>query len=64
MGAAGVARVHRESERIGIDILTGVEIEEIVHLFAFAMKHGLGAKDLAETVYAYPTFASDIKNMV
>ncbi|MFQ5775702.1 MAG: dihydrolipoyl dehydrogenase family protein [Kiloniellaceae bacterium] len=38
--------------------------EEIIHLFAFAMKHGLTAKDLAESVYAYPTFASDIKNMV
>ena len=44
--------------------LVGHGAEEIIHLFAFAMKHGLGAHDLAESVYAYPTFASDIKNMV
>ena len=44
--------------------LVGHGAEEIIHLFAFAMKHGLGAQDLAESVYAYPTFASDIKNMV
>jgi glutathione reductase (NADPH) len=38
--------------------------EEIIHLFALAMKHGLGAAALGDLVYGYPTFASDIKNML
>jgi glutathione reductase (NADPH) len=38
--------------------------EEIIHIFALAMQHGLTAEDLANTVYGYPTFASDIKNML
>jgi glutathione reductase (NADPH) len=38
--------------------------EEIIHLFAFAMKHGLTTDDLKDTVYGYPTFASDLKYML
>ena len=37
---------------------------KFVHLFAFAMQHGLTAPQLSDTVFAYPTFASDIKHMV
>ena len=37
---------------------------EVIHLFAFAMKHGVSAEALGDTVYAYPTFASDIKFLV
>ena len=44
--------------------LVGHGAEEIIHLFAMAMKHGLGVQALTDSVYAYPTFASDIKNMV
>jgi glutathione reductase (NADPH) len=35
--------------------------EEVIHLFAFAMKHGVTADQLASTVYAYPTFSSDLR---
>lgn len=38
--------------------------EEIIHLFAFAMEHGVTADALKTTVYSYPTFASDIKFLV
>ena len=38
--------------------------EEVIHLFAFAMKHGITGAELASTVYAYPTFASDVKFLV
>ena len=37
---------------------------EIIHLFAFAMKHGVDIEGLKETVYADPTFAHDIKFML
>lgn len=38
--------------------------KEVIHAFAFAMKHGLKASELAEEVYAYPTFHSDLKYLV
>jgi glutathione reductase (NADPH) len=44
--------------------MVGHGSEEVIHLFAFAMKHGITAGQLAETVYAYPTFSSDLKFMV
>ncbi len=44
--------------------LVGHGGEETIHLFALAMKHGLAAEALSDMVYAYPTFASDIKHML
>lgn len=44
--------------------MVGHGAEEIIHLFAFAMKHGITDDELASTVYAYPTFASDIKYLI
>ena len=44
--------------------LVGHGAEEVIHLFAFAMKHGITGPELASTVYAYPTFASDIRFLV
>lgn len=44
--------------------IVGHGAEEIIHLFAMVMKHDLGASALSDMVYAYPTFASDIKFMV
>ncbi len=44
--------------------IVGHAAEEIIHLFAMAIRHGLGAGDLGNAVYAYPTFASDTKFMV
>ena len=44
--------------------IVGHGAEEIIHLFAMAMKYELGTAALSEMVYAYPTFASDIKFMV
>ena len=44
--------------------LLGHGAAEIIHVFALAMKHGITASELAETVYAYPTFTSDIKFLV
>ena len=44
--------------------LVGHGAAETVHTFALAMRHGLLADDLAQAVYAYPTFHSDIKYLV
>jgi glutathione reductase (NADPH) len=56
--------VHGVTDRIlGAHIL-GHAGEELIHLFALAMRHGITAKALRETVYAFPTFSADIKSMV
>ncbi|SFQ05203.1 glutathione reductase (NADPH) [Mesorhizobium sp. NFR06] len=38
--------------------------EELIHIFALAMKHGITAPQLAEMVYCFPTFSADIRNMM
>jgi glutathione reductase (NADPH) len=38
--------------------------EELIHVFAFAMKFGITAADIHETVYAFPTFSADTKSML
>lgn len=37
---------------------------EVINLFALAMKHGITASQLAEFMWAYPTYSSDLKYMV
>jgi glutathione reductase (NADPH) len=44
--------------------LLGPNAEEIINLFALAIRCRLRASDLANMVYAYPTSASDIPSMV
>jgi len=38
--------------------------EELIHVFAFAMKFGITASEIRETVYAFPTYSADIKSML
>ena len=38
--------------------------EELIHLFALAMKHGITAHQLSDSVYSFPTFSADIRNMM
>jgi glutathione reductase (NADPH) len=38
--------------------------EEVINLFAVAIRHGLTTKDLNATMFAYPTGASDIGYML
>jgi glutathione reductase (NADPH) len=56
--------IENGSRRILGAHLAGHGAEEVIHLFAFAMKHGVSADGMAATVYGYPTFASDIKHMI
>jgi len=41
--------------------LAGHGAEEVIHIFAFAMRFGVPASDLSSSVYADPTFMSDVK---
>ncbi len=57
---AGFARVlvkKGSDEVIGATIV-GVHAGELIQEFVLAMKHGIGLKAIASTIYAYPTFAS------
>ncbi len=44
--------------------LVGPHVEEVINLFALAIRKGLTAEDLKTTIFAYPTGASDISYMV
>jgi glutathione reductase (NADPH) len=44
--------------------LLGIDAEEIVNIFALAIRTGLGARDLKEMVFTYPTGASDVRYMI
>ena len=44
--------------------LFGVHAEEVINLFALAVRHGLDRKDLKHMIYAYPTSSSDVPYML
>jgi glutathione reductase (NADPH) len=44
--------------------LLGHAAEELIHLFALAVKHGITATEIRNFVYGFPTFSSDIKSML
>jgi glutathione reductase (NADPH) len=55
--------VDKQTDRIiGAHIL-GHAGEELIHIFALAMKHGITAGDVKDLVYGFPTFSADIKSM-
>ncbi|MEX2260110.1 MAG: hypothetical protein WD672_15520, partial [Woeseia sp.] len=44
--------------------LIGPEAAEVINLFGFAMRSGLGADAIRHATFAYPTAASDIESML
>jgi glutathione reductase (NADPH) len=44
--------------------LVGPHVDEVINLFALAIRHRLTADDLKTTMFAYPTGASDIGSML
>lgn len=44
--------------------LVGPHVDEVINLFALAIRHDLTAQDLKTTMFAYPTGASDIGYML
>ena len=56
--------VEEGTERILGAHLLGLHAEEVINLFALAIRMGLRASDLKQMVYAYPTSASDVGYML
>ncbi len=56
--------VHARTDRIVGAHILGHGGEELIHLFALAIRHRITATALRDTLYAFPTFAADIKSMV
>jgi glutathione reductase (NADPH) len=44
--------------------LIGPQADEVINIFALAMRHDLKSEDLKNTIFAYPTSASDIGNLL
>src|ERR671918_3166484 len=56
--------VEDSTDRILGAHLLGIHAEEIVNIFALAVRTGLSARDLKEMVFTYPTSAYDIRHMI
>ena len=55
--------IDRKHDRFLGAHIVGHRGEELIQLFALAMKHGLTASQVKDTPFAFPTFASDVKNL-
>jgi glutathione reductase (NADPH) len=56
--------IEEASDRILGAHLVGPHADEVINLFALAVRHGLTAHQLKTTMFAYPTAASDIGYML
>ena len=56
--------VEKDTNRVLGAHLLGGHAEEVINIFALAIRAGLRAADLKDAVYAYPTATSDISYMV
>src|SRR5262245_21175673 len=56
--------VENGSDRILGAHLLGPHADEVINLFALAIRHGLTATDLQHQIYTYPTSGSDLPYMV
>ena len=56
--------VDADSDRILGAHLVGPHADEVINVFAVAIRHGLTATQLGDTVFAYPTGASDVSYML
>jgi glutathione reductase (NADPH) len=56
--------VDEETDRVLGAHLVGPHAEEVINLFALAIRHGLTTEQLKSTMFAYPTAASDIGYML
>jgi glutathione reductase (NADPH) len=56
--------VERGTDRILGAHFVGHAGQELINIFGLAMRFGITATQLRENVYAYPTFASDLRHML
>jgi glutathione reductase (NADPH) len=62
--AAFKVLLEKGSERVIGAHLLGMHAEEVINLFAMAMRTGLTSSDIKSMLFAYPTHASDLAYMV
>ena len=55
--------VDESEDRIVGAHMVGHQGEDLIHLFALAMRHGIPASKLKDDMFAFPTFSSDVKNL-
>jgi glutathione reductase (NADPH) len=56
--------IEEKTDRIiGAHIL-GHAGEELIHIFALAIKHNIKASDVRDLIYGFPTFSADIKSLL
>jgi glutathione reductase (NADPH) len=55
--------VDRQSDHILGAHLVGHTSEELIHIFALAIKRGIGAGEIRDMIYGFPTFSADIKSL-
>ena len=55
--------VDESADRIIGAHMVGHQGEDLIHLFALAMRHGIAASTLKDDMFAFPTFSSDVKNL-
>jgi glutathione reductase (NADPH) len=56
--------VEKETDRIVGAHILGHAGEELIHIFALAMRHGIKAGAVRDLIYGFPTFSADIKSML
>ncbi|GAB3782633.1 NAD(P)/FAD-dependent oxidoreductase [Spirosoma horti] len=56
--------VDEETDEIVGAHLLGTGSDEVINLFTVAIKHHISAKDLGNTLFAYPTHGSDLSSML
>jgi glutathione reductase (NADPH) len=56
--------VEKASGRIVGAHMVGHSGEELIHLFAMAMKFGITTDQLKDQLFAFPTFSADLKSMI
>jgi glutathione reductase (NADPH) len=55
--------VDQDSDRIVGAHMVGHKAEELIHLFAMAIRHDIPASAIKDDMFAFPTFSSDVKNL-
>ncbi|MEP0546359.1 MAG: NAD(P)/FAD-dependent oxidoreductase [Rhodothermales bacterium] len=60
---AGYKVLTHEDRVVGAHLL-GPGVDDLVNVFALAVRHGIPVSALRETIWAYPTHASDVPYMV
>ena len=56
--------IDQKTDRIIGAHLVGHAGEELIHIFALAMKHNITASEVRDLIYGFPTFSADIKSML